>query len=289
MDTRITPKQVALGMGVSESSVKRWCDQGALSFFKTAGGHRRILLRDVISFCRSRGLQIVKPELFGLPSNTGSKQPTILRARNLLWKGLVEGRVDVVVRVITDLYLAGQSVPLICDEVVAASFHRIGEAWESGDVSVYQERRACVTMTTALQQFRQILPAPKRNAPCAIGATMSHDHYKIALSLVEVCLRSLGWRTILLGTNIPAADIALAAEQESADLVWISIGNLQELKTIKKGLQTIEEACRQQHLRFLIGGRGVEDPESRSHLELAEYLPNIQSLSLWHEEMRKMS
>jgi len=37
-----SPKQVAKRLGVSESSVKRWLDQGVVPVLRTAGGHRRI-------------------------------------------------------------------------------------------------------------------------------------------------------------------------------------------------------------------------------------------------------
>jgi len=37
-----SPKQVAQRLGVSESSVKRWLDQGVVPVLRTAGGHRRI-------------------------------------------------------------------------------------------------------------------------------------------------------------------------------------------------------------------------------------------------------
>lgn len=37
-----SPKQVARRLGVSESSVKRWLDQGVVPVLRTAGGHRRV-------------------------------------------------------------------------------------------------------------------------------------------------------------------------------------------------------------------------------------------------------
>jgi excisionase family DNA binding protein len=40
----VTPKQVAQAINVSESSLKRWCDQGLLTAIRTAGGHRRLAL-----------------------------------------------------------------------------------------------------------------------------------------------------------------------------------------------------------------------------------------------------
>ena len=77
----VTPKQVAQAIDVSESSLKRWCDRGLLTTVRTAGGHRRLALDDVFQFLRQSGQQLVRPELLGLPSNTGQAATVIDRAR----------------------------------------------------------------------------------------------------------------------------------------------------------------------------------------------------------------
>ena len=38
MNELVSPKQVAHAMGVSESSLKRWCDQGLIPTVRTAAG-----------------------------------------------------------------------------------------------------------------------------------------------------------------------------------------------------------------------------------------------------------
>src|SRR5215204_4117142 len=44
---RLTSKEAARVLGVSEASVKRWADSGLLPMEKTAGGHRRFRPEDV--------------------------------------------------------------------------------------------------------------------------------------------------------------------------------------------------------------------------------------------------
>ncbi|HYP52226.1 MAG TPA: helix-turn-helix domain-containing protein [Pyrinomonadaceae bacterium] len=49
---KLTSRETARLLGVSEASVKRWADSGLLPTEKTAGGHRRFRPEDVARFRR---------------------------------------------------------------------------------------------------------------------------------------------------------------------------------------------------------------------------------------------
>ena len=66
MTTVCSPKDLATAIGVSESSVKRWVDDGTIDASRTAGGHRRIPLSEAIRFIRQRRTPVVRPDLLGL-------------------------------------------------------------------------------------------------------------------------------------------------------------------------------------------------------------------------------
>jgi MerR family transcriptional regulator, light-induced transcriptional regulator len=51
----LSPKALAAAIGVSESSLKRWADEGRLAAERTAGGHRRIAVAEAVRFVRRRG------------------------------------------------------------------------------------------------------------------------------------------------------------------------------------------------------------------------------------------
>ena len=77
----LTPKQVARAIQVSESSVKRWCDKGAIPTRYTAGGHRRIPLSGLMQFLRATKHELIAPEVIGLPATSGRTGRVIARAR----------------------------------------------------------------------------------------------------------------------------------------------------------------------------------------------------------------
>lgn len=76
------PRQLGQALGVSESSVKRWADQGEIVTHRTSGGHRRIALAEAIRFIRESGLPVVDPAFSGPPGcRTSRREPAATRAR----------------------------------------------------------------------------------------------------------------------------------------------------------------------------------------------------------------
>jgi len=227
----VTPKQVAQAINVSESSLKRWCDQGLLTAIRTAGGHRRLALDDVFQFLRQSGQQLVRPELLGLPSNTGQAAVVIERAREQVRDALIAGDEDQCRRIVFDLYLAGQSACEICDHVLATSFHEIGDRWECGELSIYRERRACEIGFKLLHELRMAVRTPQPEAPVAVGGTLSCDPYRLPNAMIELVLRELGWQATSLGTSLPTATIGEAVRDSRPGLLWLSVSYIESVPT----------------------------------------------------------
>ncbi len=164
-----SPKQVARALGVSESSLKRWCDRGLLETRRTGGGHRRISLGEVCRFVRDSGQSLQRPDLLGLPATSGCGPRGIARAMEHLEQAVREGD-EVACRDITiDLYLAGFPIAAICDDLIATVMHRVGALWDCGEVEIYQERLGCEIFGRLLEELRRIIATPDRSAPVALG------------------------------------------------------------------------------------------------------------------------
>ena len=167
MKKLVTPKQVAQAINVSESSLKRWCDRGLLTTVRTAGGHRRLALEDVVQFLRESGHPLVRPELLGLPSSRRSGSHGCCTGADQVRDALLAGDEDQCRRIVFDLYLSGQSACEICDRVLAAAFHDIGDRWECGEIFVYRERPGCEIALKALHDLRLAIRTPP--AGCSGG------------------------------------------------------------------------------------------------------------------------
>ena len=253
-----SPKQVARAIGVSESTLKRWCDSDLIPMTRTAGGHRRIEVEAVIQFLRETGRQVIEPELLGLPVTAGKTEWTLKRATDRIVASLVSGEEAVVRQIMFDLLLAGHSVTAIFDDVMAPAFHQIGDQWSCGDVAVYQERRACEICLRCLREVRTSSTLAN-DAPTAIGATVESDIYTLPIAMSEIVLRSVGWNTTSLGTNLPFETLIDATRTAQPRLLWLSISYISDEPAFVAGINRLFEAAHAGDTAVAIGGQALSD------------------------------
>lgn len=257
MKELLSPKQVATSIGVSESSLKRWCDQGVLTTERTPGGHRRIRLGEVIRFLREQQHPIVRPEVLGLPVGTGKGPRTIGKAGDALLRALEKGDNDQCRRLILDLFLAGNSVVRIGDELVSPVLQEIGKGWECGRVEIFQEHQACEIINRTLYDLRTMLPPAARSGPVAIGGTPPGDNYRLATLMVELVLVDAGWNAVSLGSSLPFATMVAAAQHHDPDLFWLSFSHVSDAQTIRKDFKEFLDAT-PRRMNVVIGGQKAD-------------------------------
>jgi excisionase family DNA binding protein len=284
MKNLVTPKQVAQAIGVSESSLKRWCDKGLLKTVRTAGGHRRLPLDGVVQYLRSSGQQIVRPELLGLPSTTGQGVLVIDRAADAMREALVAGDEDQCRRIAFDLFLSGQSVCDICDQVLARAFHEIGDRWECGEVAVYRERRGCEIALRTLYALRQILPAATAKAPLAVGGSLEKDPYKLPTTMVELTLRERGWRAESYGTLLPAATLCQAVHDYHPRLLWVSVSAIDSPEVFLREYRELHEVAVGEGTAVVVGGRAL-DQELRRQMKYSAHCDTMTHLANFVETL----
>jgi excisionase family DNA binding protein len=283
----VTPKQVARAIQVSESSVKRWCDKGAIPSQKTAGGHRRIPLAGLLAFLRDSDQVLVRPEVIGLPATTGQSGRVIDRAAERLTEALVRGDEEPCRRILLDLYLAEHSIARICDQVVTPAFASIGNQWECGQAHVYQERRACEITLRVLHELRALLPPPPAAAPRAIGGAIEGDQYDLGTTMAELVLIDSGWNAASLGNNLPLATLGEAIGDQRPRLFWISCSHIRDHAEFLRGYTELYEQFGLD-VAFVVGGRSLVD-SVRQRMKYAAYCDNMQHLEAFAQTLRGAS
>ncbi len=284
MKDPLTPKQVANAIDVSESSVKRWCDKGIIPTQYTAGGHRRIPLSGLLKFLRKQQYQIARPELLGLPSNTGQSPRIIDRAVESLTTALIDGHEDDARRVLINLYLAKHSICSICDQVIAPAFEKIGRLWECGSAEVFQERQGCEFTLRLLHELLGLVTVPATESPKAIGAAPEGDQYNLATTMAELVLRDAGWNAKSLGDNLPLSSLGEAIKGHRPRLFWLSCSHLADEEWFLKSYGLLYEEFGSS-VAFVVGGRALSE-SMRQNMKYAAYCDNMQHLQAFAQTFK---
>lgn len=258
MSTKLSPKQAARALGVSESSLKRWCDQGLLAFTKTSGGHRRLPLEAVLRFVKNTGHALPHPELLGLPAHVGAGPRTLGKAREECLAALLAGDAGVCRQIVADLLVAGVSLSQVGDEVLSPALHRIGQQWADGATDVYCERRGVEACLRALYDVRHLLPPPPASAPMAIGGTPDCDPYSLPTGLVELVLRQRGWNAQSLGSRLPFASLLQAITDLQPRLCWLSVSYIDDESRFIREYDQFFAAARP-HVPVVVGGQALHE------------------------------
>ena len=280
-----SPRQVARSLGVSEASVKRWCDKGLLSFTRTAGGHRRLRLHAILDFIREREFDLARPEVLGLPTSVGSGSRTLEQASRLYGQALEAGDEARCLQLALDVRLAGHDMGVIGDRVIAPAFGELGHRWQNGATAVYQERRGVEITRQVLLRLKDTLPPPDHAAPLAIGATLPGDPYSLPGYLCELVMLEVGWQATFLGNELPTETVAQAVEDLGPRVLWLSVSSMEDPDAFTRDYRRLYETCLVRQCAVVIGGRALTD-DVRQELPYTSHGDNLLHLRSFAQSLR---
>lgn len=258
----MTTSEVAQMLGVTETTVKRWGNDGLLRCVRTPGGHRKFLLRDVAAFADAHGLSLAG--LLPPPMNKQQFEELALgislhehaRIASVLFDELLQADREGVHELLTYLVTNGLALPVIVDEVIQPAFRRIGELWKLGKLGVNQEHAASYILQEALSRLAPTLhrkPPKQLMALCACPQDELHD---LGLRCLSYCLELEGVQTRYLGANTPTESIVLQINELKPQLVAISVTAPRPKRQLIEELNVIAKAARSHRALYILGGSG---------------------------------
>lgn len=217
----MSPRDLARAIGSSESSLKRWADEGRIRVYRTAGGHRRITLDEAVRFIRESGVPLVDASSLGL-GDLGSMLDPDAAVASDLHDLLLRGDEAAARGAIIWSYLRGEPLAEYFDTKVSEALRRLGELWATDPQGVFLEHRATEICLHALHQLRALLPS-NCNGPAAVGGGISGDPYVLPSLMAAMVLQIEGYISVNLGPDCPAESLLQAAAEHHARLVWMSV------------------------------------------------------------------
>jgi excisionase family DNA binding protein len=272
-------------LGVGESTIKRWVDQGLLPAERTIGRHRKIRIRDLIRFAQEKNLP--RANLESLYAKDILSEPVdVATLAESLYTALTGTDTNLASEVLQRAREQHLTLAQIGDHLVMPSMARIGHAWETGNVDVYQEHRGTQMCLAALQGLRSTLPPAPASAPLAIGGGPERDHYFLANVLIELTLRELGWQVENVGPNTPLTSLAQAVRDRKPRLVWLSCSHLHDVERFIAEYSLLYEATRDIRATMMLGGRAI-DERIRRRIPLSRFGDTLQHLVECAQEIRQ--
>ncbi len=265
----LTTKDVARLLKVSEATVKRWADSGALKPGKTVGGHRRFTVDSVAQLRRDRGLVRAPMQQKNEPRPKQPLKP--LTPPETLLQSILAGDEAGAAANLIDGYLHQHPLTAILDTTITESMHRLGELWFKGDITVADEHLATQVLIGALQKLRVVVEPADPNGRTAICCAIEGDLHEVPVHLVEIMLESHGWETVNLGPNTPLTALRDMVVQKRVQLVCISARSIADLHRATTEYAQLLKSAARVNARLVIGGEAFRDEAVRERFPAEFY------------------
>jgi MerR family transcriptional regulator, light-induced transcriptional regulator len=272
MKTSFSPKELAQAIGVSESSLRRWVDNGAIQTTRTVGGHRRIPLVEAVQFIRRTQTPVVRPDVIGLPPSGDSigiaRDASDLEER--LYHALKDGQAETARSLFYSSFLSSRSLTALFDGPIRGAMERIGRLWEHSSRGILIEHRATDICIEVINQFRQLCRHQGEGLPVALGAAPGNDIYTLPTLMAATVLADVGFDEVNFGPDTPLELLSAAADEYRPKLVWLSLSVLPERHTVRQAIHELGEHLARTRTPLIIGGRqvGALDGRLRSNIHI---------------------
>jgi excisionase family DNA binding protein len=204
MSTNLSPRDLAGVIGVSESSLKRWVDDGRLEAQRTSGGHRRIAIQEAIRFLRRSAMELPQPEMLGLPDLTSQFVSIVSAGKGdlALLDALRRGDAPAVRGLILAEFLLSRAVGPIFDGPLAYATNRLAEELRASGDGRLTAHRATELLTAAIDQVQSLIAPPAFNAPVATVCALSAGD-PLAQLIAATAIKECGF-TLAPDINAPS-------------------------------------------------------------------------------------
>jgi methanogenic corrinoid protein MtbC1 len=249
-----TSAEAARAFRVGVSSVKRWTDEAELESVRTPGGHRRYTLKALHHFASARRLptDLLPP----LEPDIHMPQPPDIT----LFEALVRGDADAVRGLVMPPPNGLAKRATFLDRVVGDAMREIGERWERGELGVDEEHRASHMLEEAIDRLRPPIAA---EGPLALLTCPPDEWHDLPLRLLRLFLEWSGWRTELIGANLPWESAISAVTRARPTVLAITTRDGEPFRSAE--FARLLAHCAEAGVRVVVGGEWARGGGGTKH------------------------
>jgi DNA-binding transcriptional MerR regulator/methylmalonyl-CoA mutase cobalamin-binding subunit len=143
----------------------------------------------------------------------------------------------------------------IFDKVITPLMHKIGDLWRAGKMRPAHEHLAIETIKKLLRGMQATFSIHVA-APIIVICSPINQLHDLGAFISSYAAASEGWRTVFLGSNLPAEDIAAASLRLNAKAVALSIIYPDDDPSLSSDIQKLGILL-PKNIRLIFGGQSV--------------------------------
>ena len=247
--------------GVNAVTLRAWERRyGLIQPERTPKGHRLYSQTDVDKIQQiveelGKGIAIsrVAEALHTLPALENSEADVWERYRTRMIDAVSqfdESVLDAVYNEAMSLY----PVDIVTRQLLTPLLKHLGERWQSTQGSVAEEHFFSVFMRNKLgARFHH--RNMRNTGPCLIAACLPGEHHEFGLLLFALAAHARGYRLILLGANMPLAELPHVIQRTRSDGIVLSGSIEMDTASFRAEIQNLVEVS---SIPVFVGGRVAE-------------------------------
>lgn len=146
-------------------------------------------------------------------------------------------------------------------EVLVPAQREVGRLWHAGELGIVEEHVVTYTTERLLALLAHRAVRAPANGKTVLSAAVAGNTHDIAVRVIADFFDMAGWRSIQLGGNLPASELATAVQYFDGDLVVLSAALSVQLPRVADAIAAIRR-LEGRTVRVLVGGLAfVDAPE----------------------------
>jgi methanogenic corrinoid protein MtbC1 len=185
-------------------------------------------------------------------SHDESEPETLGRSALAYLQSILEGRPRDAIDAVLGAVDGGEPVERVYLDVLLPAQRESGRLWHAGDLSIAEEHAVTSTTQRAMALLRERAAASAPTGKTAVVTCVAGNVHDIGARAVSDFFEIAGWRTINLGADVPADDIARAAQFFDADVVLLAATLDPHVKATQRAIERIR--AERPDAKIIVGG-----------------------------------
>lgn len=179
-----------------------------------------------------------------------------LRYLAAVLEGDARGAIDLLLAAVD----SGMDPIAVMTDVLFPAQREVGQLWHWGESDVAEEHLVTATTLRALSVLARCSDVAPSNGRTVIVAAVEGNDHDLAVHALGFIFERHGWKSVVLGANVPVFDLVRATQHFAADLLVLSVTLSTQLRSAAQTIDAVR-AIPDFPVRIVVGGPAFDDSD----------------------------